>query len=401
VSEARASAWSVLAVFARLGLTSFGGPVAHLGFFRDEFVLRRRWLSDAAYAELVALCQFLPGPASSQVGMALGLIRAGMPGLLAAWLGFTLPSALILFAVAMGLLHGGASSPLLQGAVQGLAAAALAVVAHATWGMARTLCPDRRRQTLMLMCAAALLLAPPVVWAGMAVIAFGAFAGVWLSPPPHTSAMGDWPLRVSRRTGLWALGLLALGLVWGPVWAHHSGAALVTLADVCFRAGAWVFGGGHVVLPFLQAELVGPSGADAATFMAGYGAAQAVPGPLFTFAAFAGAVMPGADGQALGGAGALTALLAVFAPGALWLLGVLPFWGSLRRHAAIQRALMGANAAVVAWLLVTLIGLVSEHGTHAWSQGAVALMSGAALVWGRWPAWAVVLGAGAVGALLL
>jgi chromate transporter len=282
-----------------------------------------------------------------------------------------------------------------------LAAAALAVVAHATWGMARTLCPDRRRQTLMLVCAMALLIAPPVVWAGMGVIAFGAFAGLWLSPPPHTSAMGDWPLRVSRRTGLWALGLLALGLVWGPVWAHHSGVALVTLADACFRAGAWVFGGGHVVLPFLQAELVGHSGADAATFMAGYGAAQAVPGPLFTFAAFAGAVMPGADGQALGGAGALTALLAVFAPGALWLLGVLPFWGSLRRHAAIQRALMGANAAVVAWLLVTLIGLVSEHGTHAWSQGAVALMSGAALVWGRWPAWAVVLGAGAVGALLL
>ncbi|MFM2076016.1 MAG: chromate transport protein ChrA [Pseudomonadota bacterium] len=400
MSEPRASAWSVLAVFARLGLTSFGGPVAHLGFFREEFVLRRRWLSDAAYAELVALCQFLPGPASSQVGMALGLMRAGMPGLLAAWLGFTLPSALILFAVAMGLLHGGASSPLIQGAVQGLAAAALAVVAHATWGMARTLCPDRRRQTLMLVCTAALLLAPPVVWAGMAVIAFGAFAGVWLTPTPPASALGDWPLRVSRRTGVSALVLLALGLLWGPVWAHSSGAALVTLADTCFRAGAWVFGGGHVVLPFLQAELVGPSGADAATFMAGYGAAQAVPGPLFTFAAFTGAVMPGADGQTLGGAGALTALLAVFAPGALWLVGVLPFWGSLRRHAAIQRALMGANAAVVAWLLVTLIGLVSEHGTASWPQGLVALLSGA-LLWGRWPAWAVVLSAGAVGSLLL
>lgn len=399
--DTRASAWSVLVAFARLGLTSFGGPVAHLGFFRDEFVLRRRWLSDAAYAELVALCQFLPGPASSQVGMALGLMRAGMPGMLAAWLGFTLPSALILFAVAMGLLHGGTSSPQLLGAVQGLAAAALAVVAHATWGMARTLCPDRRRQALMLVCAAALLLAPPVVWAGIAVIAFGAFAGVWLNPSPHTSAMGDWPLRVSRRTGVLALGLLAVGLLLGPLWAHHSGQPLIGLADASFRAGAWVFGGGHVVLPFLQAELVGPSGADVATFMAGYGAAQAVPGPLFTFAAFAGAVMPGANGQALGGAGALTALLAVFAPGALWLLGVLPFWGSLRRHAATQRALMGANAAVVAWLLVTLIGLVSEHGSHSWPLGAVALLSGAALVWGRWPAWAVVLAAGATGALLL
>lgn len=399
--DTRASAWSVLVAFARLGLTAFGGPVAHLGFFREEFVLRRRWLSEAAYAELVALCQFLPGPASSQVGMTLGLMRAGMPGMLAAWLGFTLPSALILFAVAMGLLHGGTASPLLQGTAQGLAAAALAVVAHATWGMARTLCPDRRRQALMLVCAAALLLAPPVVWAGMAVIAFGAFAGVWLNPSPQISAMGDWPLRVSRRTGVLALGLLAVGLLLGPLWAHHSGQPLIGLADASFRAGAWVFGGGHVVLPFLQAELVGPSGADAATFMAGYGAAQAVPGPLFTFAAFAGAVVPGADGQALGGAGALTALLAVFAPGALWLLGVLPFWGSLRRHAAIQRALMGANAAVVAWLLVTLIGLVSEHGTGSWPQGAVALLSGAALVWGRWPAWAVVLAAGATGALVL
>ncbi len=321
------SAFEVLRAFTRLGLTSFGGPVAHIGYFRAEFVQRRRWLDDRAFSDLVALCQFLPGPASSQTGFALGLMRAGFPGALAAWFGFTLPSAaaLVLFAYGAG---GIAASAQGQGVLHGLKLVAVAVVAQAVWGMARTLCPDRPRAAIGTFAAGLLLLAPGPA-AQLGAIVSGGLAGLAL---PAAAALPAVPLGLSVRRGV-AMACLAL-------YAVLLVAPLPVLFAAFYRSGALVFGGGHVVLPLLRDAVVGRGLLSDGAFLAGYGAAQAVPGPLFTFAAYLGAVAAGLPG-------AVVALLAIFLPGMLVLLGTLPFWDALRAHPRAQAAMRGINAAVV------------------------------------------------------
>ena len=383
--------WGVFLVFLRLGLTSFGGPVAHLGYFRTEFVERRRWLSERAYADLVALCQFLPGPASSQVGMALGLLRAGYPGALAAWAGFTLPSAIALVLFALGVAQAGDALP--ADALHGLKVVAVAVVVQAVWGMARTLCPDTARRGFLLL-AAALALLLPSAWAQVGVIALAGGAGGLLFKPTTTAPDEPLPLRLSRRAGRAWLALFALLLLGLPLLAQTVPGPALALADAFYRAGALVFGGGHVVLPLLQAEVVPSGWVGQDTFLAGYGAAQAVPGPLFTFAAFLGASMQHAPS---GWTGGLIALLAVFAPSFLLVAGALPFWEQLRRQARVQAALMGINAAVVGLLLAALWNPVITSAIHGLTDVALAALALVALMRWKLPSWAVVLGCGLAG----
>ena len=349
----------VLAAFLRLGCTAFGGPIAHLGYFRAEFVERRGWLDEAAYADLVALCQFLPGPASSQVAFALGLLRAGALGGLAAWVGFTLPSALLMLAFASGA-RDLAAEPAGAGLLHGLQLVAVAVVAHAVWGMARTLCPDRERATIAVIAAALALLAP--TGAGqIGAIVLGGFAGlaVCRGGAPTGTGAEQRVMGVTRWEGLACLAAFAL-LLLGLPFVRGAGQG-VTLFAAFYRSGALVFGGGHVVLPLLRDAVVvrGWIGDDA--FLAGYGAAQAVPGPLFSFAAYLGAVMrPGPHGVA----GAGIALVAIFLPGLLLLVGALPFWDALRRRPAAQAALRGASAAVVGLLGAALYDPVWTSSVH-------------------------------------
>jgi chromate transporter len=378
------SALEVFAAFLRLGLTSFGGPVAHLGYFRTEFVERRRWLDDRHYADLVALCQFLPGPASSQVGLALGLQRAGGAGALAAWAGFTLPSALLLIALALGLAAGTAGGA--AGLMQGLKLVAVAVVAQAVWSMARSLCPDPPRGAIAL-AAGALSLALPAALGPVAAIALGAVAGrLGLQVAAATLGPATAP-GMSRRAG--AVLLLAAGalLVLLPLAATAAGSPWLQATSAAYRAGALVFGGGHVVLPLLQAGLVQPGWVSEDVFLAGYGAAQAVPGPLFSVAAFLGAAMPAPMG---GWAGGLALLVALFAPGLLLVAGALPFWDTLRTRQPVRRALAGANAAVVGLLGAALLDPVIPGAVHSPTDAALALAGFAALVALRWPPLAVV-----------
>jgi chromate transporter len=372
----------VFGAFLRLGLTSFGGPVAHIGYFREEFVTRRKWLGDGDYAELVALCQFLPGPASSQVGFALGLMRAGWLGAIAAFLGFTLPSVLIMVAVAMGAGLAG-----LAGVIAALKLVAVAVVAQAVIGMARTLCPDGPRATIAVGAVAALaVLSGP--WVMVALILVGAMFGAALRLDTG-AGQGGLSIPVARPVALVALALFALGLFGLPLLAAQG--AGFALADSMFRAGALVFGGGHVVLPLLQAELVATGQVSDSAFLAGYAAAQAIPGPLFTFATYLGA---------LGGlGGAVIATLAIFAPGFLLLVAALPFWQALRSKALIRAGMAGANAAVVGILGAALYDPVFTSSVGSLGQFAFALACFIALQVWRLPAWAVVLGAGVAGAL--
>lgn len=378
------SPWAVFLVFLRLGLTSFGGPVAHLGYFREELVVRRRWLSERNYADLVALCQFLPGPASSQVGMALGLARAGYPGALAAWLGFTLPSAVALILFALGLAHWGDAVP--AGLLHGLKVVAVAVVAQAVWGMARSLCPDVPRTSLMAVAACAVLWWSSA-WAQVLVLALAALVGLWTLAPGQGAAHEPLPIPVGRRAGMAWLALfvaLLLGLPWAAAVFPH---ATLAVADAFYRAGSLVFGGGHVVLPLLQAELVPTGWVDQDTFLAGYGAAQAVPGPLFTFAAFLGASLQmGPQGVW----GALVCLLAIFAPSFLLVAGALPFWEGLRAHPRMRAALAGVNAAVVGLLVAALYQPVWTSAIHTPQDVALALLAGVALMAWKLPPWLVV-----------
>lgn len=387
-------AGEVLAVFLGLGLTSFGGPVAHLGYFRRALVVRRGWLDERSYGDLVALCQFLPGPASSQVAMAIGLRRAGVLGLLAAWLGFTLPSAVAMvgFGYGLGFLGGTADA----GWVLGLKAAAVAVVADAVLGMARTFAPDARRGALAVAATVAVLLAP-VPWMPVVVLAVAGLAGLaWLRPDAVESG-GDPVVAGSRRAGGVLLAAFVTLLVGLPLLAVATGHPALRLADGFYRAGSLVFGGGHVVLPLLDAETVqrGLVGQD--TFLAGYGAAQALPGPLFSFAAFLGFV---ATAPPNGVPGALIALVAVFLPGALLVAGVLPFWERLRHSPRARRALAGTNAAVVGILAAALYTPVFTAGVRGPGSLAIAVIAFVALLTRRVPVWAVVLGSGAAGALL-
>ena len=384
------SAGEVLLAFFKLGLTSFGGPIAHLGYFREEFVSRRQWLDERAYADLVALCQFLPGPASSQVGLAIGLSRAGYLGALAAWTGFTLPSAVALVVFALGIAAIGAA----QGStwLHGLKVAAVAVVAQAVLGMMRSLAPDRERATLAV-AAAAMALAFPSAWGQVGAIALGAVIGVTLlrtaAPAGHVSL----PLTVSRTAGASALLLFFVLLIGLPVLASQTANQPIALIDAFYRAGSLVFGGGHVVLPLLQAEVVPAGWVTNDQFLAGYGAAQAVPGPLFTFAAYLGAVIGGWSVAAL-------CLVAVFVPSFLLVIGALPFWEEIRSKVGTQSTLRGVNAAVVGLLLAALYHPVWTAGITNAKDFALALVAFLLLYMWQVTPWLVVI-LSATGASLL
>jgi chromate transporter len=384
----------VFRAFLKLGLTSFGGPIAHLGYFRDELVVRRRWIDEAGYADLVALCQFLPGPASSQVGFALGLLRGGALGAGAAWAAFTLPSAaaLVLFAFGATAWEG----PLCAALLHGLKVVAVAVVAQAVWGMARTLCPDRERASIAV--AAVLIV---IFVAGsigqVAAIAMGALAGLGLCRGAPATTIGRLTFPVSRRAGAVALVLFFALLVLLPVTAAAFPAQHLALFDAFYRAGALVFGGGHVVLPLLQAEVVPPGWVGEDAFLAGYGAAQAVPGPLFTFAAYLGTVMRAEPDGALG---ATIALVAVFLPGLMLVVGTLPFWDALRTRPGAQAALRGTNAAVVGLLGAALYHPVWTSAILGPRDFALALVGFVLLTVWRAPPWLVV-GVSAAGGVAL
>ena len=393
------TAIEVFLVFLPLGVTSFGGPVAHLGYFHETFVLRRRWLSERAYADVVALCQFLPGPASSQVGMAIGLQRAGFAGMIAAWLAFTMPSALLLvgFAYTITDLAGLAGA----GWIQGLKAAAVAVVAQAVLGMARTLTPDRRRATLAAAAAIAALLVPTAALQ-VAVLAAAGLAGLlWLRALPAGGADEDeapFDVRVPRAVAITCLVAYAVLLVALFITDALGAGGALRLFGSFYRTGALVFGGGHIVLPLLESQTVATGLVGHDDFLAGYGAAQAVPGPLFTFAAFLGAVNTAAP---TGVSGALIALVGIFLPGALLVVGTLPFWLSVRAARAPRRVLAGINTGVVGLLAAALYNPVFTQGVTSPLSFAVALAAFIALT--RWsaPPWAVVVGAALLGALLL
>ena len=387
------SPWQVFLIFLRLGLTSFGGPLAHLGYFRQALVVERRWLDEARYAELVALCQFLPGPASSQVGMALGLQRAGYAGALAAWCGFTLPSAVLLIGFALGLQNWSDSLP--SGVLQGLKIVTVAVVAQAVWGMGRSLCQGARRASLMVL-ACLLILLWPSAWNQLVVIGLAALAGMlWLQAPVEAAAAPG-----SRAAGAgpaWLCLLLFIVLLFGlPLAADSSQWQPLQLVDAFYRAGSLVFGGGHVVLPLLQAEVVPNGWVSNSDFLAGYGAAQAVPGPLFTFAAFLGAVQ---HGPLNGWSGGLLCLLAVFLPSFLLVAAALPFWDRLRHLALMQAAMAGVGAGVVGLLLAALYQPIWHSAIAGPRELALALLAWLALQYWRLPAWLVVLGCALCGGL--
>jgi chromate transporter len=383
----------VLAVFLRLGLTSFGGPVAHLGYFRAEFVERRRWLDEAHYADVVALCQFLPGPASSQTGITLGILRARLPGAFAAWIGFSGPSALamILFGYGVGRLGDVADVRWLHG----LKIVAVAVVANAVWGMARTLCPDRERATIAIG-AALLALGVPSAAGQVGAIAVGGLIGSYLFPAAAVSAAAPLAVCIARPLAVAALALFFLLLLGLPAVVAASDSHVLALFSSFYRSGALVFGGGHVVLPLLQQSVVPPGWVSNDAFLAGYGAAQAVPGPLFTFAAYLGTVMGPAPN---GWAGGLLCLAAIYLPSFLLLIGVLPFWDALRRRGAIRAALTGVNAAVVGLLLAALYTPVWTSAIHTPADFAIGIVAFLLLAMWAVPPWLVViLGALAAGA---
>jgi chromate transporter len=382
-NKIRGRASEVFWAFLALGLTSFGGPVAHLGYFRTAFVERRQWLSEQAYADLVALCQFLPGPASSQVGFALGLMRAGPWGAAMAWLAFTLPSAivLVLFALGAAVLDG----PVACGIIHGLKVVAVAIVAHAVWGMARNLCPDKTRTGIALAAVFAVVLVSGPL-GQVAAIVLGGVAGLLLcrqSAAALSSESLHFP--VTRRAGTLALGLFAVLLVLLPLLAASAG--WLNVVDAFYRSGALVFGGGHVVLPLLEAEVVQSGWITADEFLAGYGAAQAVPGPLFTFAAYLGALLPGIPSLI----GVLLALLAIFVPGFLLLVGVLPFWNQFRQWSSAQALMRGANAAVVGILGAALYQPVWTSAILGPYEFVLALTGFLLLTVWKLPAWLVVI----------
>ncbi|RBI66938.1 chromate transporter [Vreelandella sulfidaeris] len=368
--------------FLALGLTSFGGPVAHLGYFRTAFVERRQWLTESAYADLVALCQFLPGPASSQVGFALGLMRAGPWGAAMAWLAFTLPSAivLVLFALGAAVLDG----PIASGIVHGLKVVAVAIVAHAVWGMARNLCPDKTRVGIALAAVFTVVLVSGPLGQVSAIV-LGGLAGLALCRDSAVATPSEsLHFPVTRKAGMVALGLFGGLLIVLPLLAGM--AAWLDIADAFYRSGALVFGGGHVVLPLLEAEVVQTGWVTSDAFLTGYGAAQAIPGPLFTFAAYLGALLPGINGLL----GALLALLAIFIPGFLLLVGVLPFWNQFRQWGSAQALMRGANAAVVGILGAALYQPVWTSAIIGPYEFVLALTGFLLLTVWKLPAWMVV-----------
>ena len=390
----RGSVVEVFLAFLKLGLTSFGGPVAHLGYFRTEFVERRQWLDDSSYADLVALCQFLPGPASSQVGIALGLRRAGWAGALAAWIGFTLPSAVALILFAFGVVQWAGLAQ--SGAVHGLKVVSVAVVAQAVLGMARSLCPDRLRAGVAVL-AALMVLALPSAGGQILALLTGAVVGRWALALTHLPAARHQDPGIGKTMGAVLLLLFAALLAALPLLAAVAPSPLTSAVSSFYRAGALVFGGGHVVLPLLQLAVVPDELVSQELFLAGYGATQAVPGPLFTFAAYLGAVMAAPPGGWLGG---LLLLAVIFVPAFLLVLGALPFWELLRQRGDVQRAMAGINAAVVGILGAALYDPVWTSAIQARSDFALALAAFGLLVYGRQSPVVVVLLAALAGGLL-
>lgn len=378
--------FEVLAVSTRLGLTSFGGPVAHLGYYRQEYVTKRKWLDETTFADLVALCQFLPGPASSQVSIAIGITRAGLLGGIAAWLGFTLPSALAMLAFAYGV---GVFS--VEGAawLHGLKVVAVAVVAQAIWGMAQSLCPDKERATIAILAAAGVLLFPFAA-GQVLVIVLGGLVGWRLLKAPDAAPPTQHAARspVSRRTGALALTLFFGFLIGLPLARQVAQSHALEMFDSFYRVGSLVFGGGHVVLPLLQAEVVPTGWLTTEQFVAGYGAAQAVPGPLFTFSAYLGAVMSEAPNGWVGG---LLALVAIFLPSFFLVVGALPFWDALRSRTDFRNALRGINAAVVGLLLAALYTPVWTSAILAPGDFVLAIAAFGLLALWRVPPWLVVV----------
>lgn len=394
----------LLLVSTKLGLTSFGGPIAHLGYFHHEYIRRRKWLDERSYADLVALCQFLPGPASSQVGIGIGLMRAGLLGGLVAWIGFTLPSvlALILFAL---LLQGGdlASSDW----IHGLKIVAVAIVAHAIMGMGQKLAPDRNRATIAI-AAAVFSLLWPSAWSQVLLIVVAGLIGLWLYRQQDGTGVEAAPMDVpvSRRLGAFCLALFLVLLIALPLlrqWTDGSGssgedgtgagAGIIAMFDSFYRSGSLVFGGGHVVLPLLEREVVPTGWVSSEQFLAGYGAAQAVPGPLFTFASYLGMMANGV-------LGAVIATAAIFLPAFLLIVGALPFWSSLRTSPKVQGALAGVNAAVVGILLAALYNPLWTTAILAPADFALAAVLFGMLAFWKLPPWIVVV-TGAAGCLLL
>ncbi len=388
------SLWQLFLIFLKLGLSSFGGPVAHIAYFRDEFVTRRQWLTERSYADLVALCQFLPGPASSQVGLAVGLSRGGYQGALAAWLGFTFPSALALILFAMSL--SSLDSSAMVGVIHGLKIVAVAVVAQAVWAMAKNLCPDRARLTIMAITSSIVLLIPSPLIQLLIIIVAG-LVGVVLFRVNDTGSPESLAINISFRAGKIALSLFFILLIGLPLLVQlFPNQSQLVVIDIFYRAGALVFGGGHVVLPLLQSEVVPAALIGNDTFLAGYGAAQAVPGPLFTFAAFIGASLESMPVWQ----GALLSLIAIFLPSFLLVIGVLPFWHKVQNNNKMRSALLAINAAVVGLLLAALYNPVWTSTIQQSEDFVLGLIAFSMLMFWRCPPWLVVILCGTAGWVL-
>ena len=379
------SPFEVFWVALRLGLTSFGGPIAHLGYFHDEYVVRRKWLNEETYADVVALCQFLPGPASSQVGIIVGIVRAGLLGGLFAWLAFTLPSAIALVLFAYGVQEFDVSD---AAWLHGLKVVAVAVVAQAVWGMSRNLAPDRERATIAILAAVAALAWQTAIGQVLIIVVAGLVG--WRLLPTSPSHGEHTSLSTGIRPWLAITALVLFFAVLGglPLARQLEPSQWLAVFDSFFRVGSLVFGGGHVVLPLLQSEVVGPGWLTNQQFIAGYGAAQAVPGPLFTFSAYLGAMM---QAQPNGVAGAALALAAVFLPSFFLVIGVLPFWDVLRTRSALQSAVRGINAAVVGLLLAALYRPVWTNAIESPADFGLATVALGLLMLWKWPPWLVVV----------
>jgi chromate transporter len=372
-------------VSTRLGLTSFGGPIAHLGYFHEEYVKNRKWIDEQSYADLVALCQFLPGPASSQVSIAIGILRARFLGAIAAWIGFTLPSALALIAFGLGIrAFAGASD---AGWLHGLKVVAVAVVAQAVWGMARSLCPDRERATIAIVASIFTVTWPSAIGQLSSIVIAG-LVGAVIFPGSTSSSHYQTRFPIGKKAGISAWVIFFTLLVGLPFYRQISPSHALEVFDSFFRVGSLVFGGGHVVLPLLQTEVVGPGWITNEQFVAGYGATQAVPGPLFTFSAYLGAVM---SHEPNGLTGAMLALVAIFLPSFLLVIGALPFWDLLRSVPIFQSALKGINAAVVGLLLAALYNPVWTSAIDSPADFALGLVAFGLLMFWKWPPWLVVV----------
>jgi chromate transporter len=391
------SPWRIFLAFLTLGVSAFGGPVAHIGYFRTEFVERRKWIDAEQFQDLIALCQFLPGPMSSQVGFAIGMLRGRIPGGLAAWLGFTTPSAILMIGLGVGtnLFEGGLPSSL----VHGLKLAAVAIVAWALWQMARTSCTDAVRIGFAA-AACAIMLFTNIVWIQVGVIAAAAVAGRLLIKPTASTVSASVGVPFSRTFAKISAALLVLALIILPIAVAILDLGELAVFSSFFRVGSLVFGGGHVVLPLLQAEVVPPGWVGGDAFLAGYGAAQALPGPMFAFAGYLGAVaVPGVQGAG-GWTGGLIALIAIFLPSFLILTAALPYWQLLRAKPALRTALAGVNAAVVGLLLAVFIDPVVRSSVLAPSDLAIVLVGVALLAWRRVPVWLIVVLSAGTGTLL-